>query len=52
MTGQNTNPVFEQWLMAYENHLERVAQGTDRDGDPRESQPASAAANDWPGEHS
>jgi hypothetical protein len=27
MTGQEHNPIFEQWLLAYGNHLERVAQG-------------------------
>ena len=52
MTGQNTNPVFEQWLMAYEDHLERVAQGTVRDGDSRECPPASSTANDWTGKQS
>lgn len=46
MTGQQTNPIFEQWLMAYENHLERLAQGTAGDGDNRECPPASSTPKD------
>ena len=43
MVGQNHNSIFQQWLAAYGNHLDLVAQGWTED--PGESGAQSKAGS-------